>query len=128
MQRFVHRHHINIPTVHIQKKERIYSAEVTMKVLWWTKKLWSRNWGLDKCVRPASNSLISSPYSSDPSSSFGSAATWEPIAFTKDQTQRIFLGTATAQSIAQEVDGVYTAGNNINYPGCGSALQCKKRV
>lgn len=100
-----------------------------MKVLWWSKTLWKKNMGLDKCVRPPSNSLISSPYASDPGSSYLpiASAQWDAIVFSQAQIDRIKAGTGTAQSIAQEMGGVYTGGNNANYPGCGSAMQCKKR-
>lgn len=118
--------------VHIQQKERIYSAEVSMKVLWWTKKLWKKTWGLGKCVRPSANALITSPYNSDPASNYGTngSSTWEPLVLTQAQADRIKLQQATVQSIVQNeyanVGGVYTAGQNANFPGCGSAMQCKK--
>lgn len=99
-----------------------------MKVLWWTKTLWKRTWGLDKCVQTVPNGMIDSPYINEPGASYGAGA-WDPIVFTQNQANRIKDGRADAQSIIQnEYPGaVFTSGNNANYPGCGSAMQCKKR-
>lgn len=119
-------HYVDLSTVHIQKKPAIFDAQLSARILWFTKTLWSANIGLDSCQVPPPKSIIQSSYSSDPGSNYAIDGAWTPLFFTEGERQAIMSSQATAQSIIASTypTVVYTNGDNTNYPGCGSALQC----
>lgn len=113
--------------MHIQHKPAIFDVQLSARVLWFSKTLWSHNFGLDTCQVPPPNSIIRSPWSSDPRSNYAIDGAWTPLFFTQQERQAIIAKSATAQSIiaSNYPAAVFTGGDNTNYPGCGSALQCR---